>query len=183
MPANSDYYPVLDLNAAKNRFMEKSATDVVALLTHADLAGFNLRRFDLKTVLPPFQGERHKFRTVEGEGVFQVPVGPVHAGIMIVLALNIGLMTPPVQPRSLSSQLIVQLAGDLPSWPALLEKNKARPWFLYLPFNAQHAPLQATQKYLDRFAGIADQNMMMCAPSTRRTPPKSPGSSFWRERR
>ena len=38
--------------------------------------------FDLKTVLPPFQGERHKFRTVAGEGVFQVPVGPVHAGII-----------------------------------------------------------------------------------------------------
>ncbi len=38
--------------------------------------------FDLKTVLPPFQGERHKFRVVEGEGVFQVPVGPVHAGII-----------------------------------------------------------------------------------------------------
>jgi spermidine synthase len=29
---NSDYYPVLDLNAARHRFMEKSATDVVALL-------------------------------------------------------------------------------------------------------------------------------------------------------
>jgi Ni,Fe-hydrogenase III large subunit/Ni,Fe-hydrogenase III component G len=38
--------------------------------------------FDLKTVLPPFQGERHKFREVEGEGVFHVPVGPVHAGII-----------------------------------------------------------------------------------------------------
>jgi Ni,Fe-hydrogenase III large subunit/Ni,Fe-hydrogenase III component G len=38
--------------------------------------------FALKTVLPPFEGERHKFRTVEGEGVFQVPVGPVHAGII-----------------------------------------------------------------------------------------------------
>jgi Ni,Fe-hydrogenase III large subunit/Ni,Fe-hydrogenase III component G len=38
--------------------------------------------FSLKTVLPPFQGERHKFREVEGEGVFQVPVGPVHAGII-----------------------------------------------------------------------------------------------------
>lgn len=36
--------------------------------------------FDLKTVLPPFSGERHKFREVEGEGVFHVPVGPVHAG-------------------------------------------------------------------------------------------------------
>jgi len=44
---------------------------------------FPLRKdFDLKTVLPPFQGERHKFRQVEGEGVFQVPVGPVHAGII-----------------------------------------------------------------------------------------------------
>jgi spermidine synthase len=32
MPANSDYYPVLDLNAAKDRFTEKSASDVVALL-------------------------------------------------------------------------------------------------------------------------------------------------------
>lgn len=38
--------------------------------------------FELKTVLPPFQGERHKFREVEGEGVFHVPVGPVHAGII-----------------------------------------------------------------------------------------------------
>jgi len=38
--------------------------------------------FDLRTQLRPFQGERHKFRQVEGEGVFQVPVGPVHAGII-----------------------------------------------------------------------------------------------------
>jgi Ni,Fe-hydrogenase III large subunit/Ni,Fe-hydrogenase III component G len=38
--------------------------------------------FDLHTQLPPFTGERHKFREVEGEGVFQVPVGPVHAGII-----------------------------------------------------------------------------------------------------
>jgi Ni,Fe-hydrogenase III large subunit/Ni,Fe-hydrogenase III component G len=38
--------------------------------------------FDLHTALAPFTGERHKFRQVEGEGVFQVPVGPVHAGII-----------------------------------------------------------------------------------------------------
>ena len=31
MQPNSDYYPVLDLNAARNRFTEKSAVDVVAL--------------------------------------------------------------------------------------------------------------------------------------------------------
>jgi len=44
---------------------------------------FPLRKdFELRTMLPPFAGERHKFREVEGEGVFQVPVGPVHAGII-----------------------------------------------------------------------------------------------------
>jgi Ni,Fe-hydrogenase III large subunit/Ni,Fe-hydrogenase III component G len=44
---------------------------------------YPLRRdFHLKSVLAPFSGERHKFRQVEGEGVFQVPVGPVHAGII-----------------------------------------------------------------------------------------------------
>jgi arylsulfatase A-like enzyme len=38
-----------------------------------------------------------------------------------------------------------------------IERNKDRPFFLYLPFNAQHAPLQATRKYLDRFGAIADE--------------------------
>ena len=38
--------------------------------------------FDLRTELPPFTGSRHDFRVVEGEGVFHVPVGPVHAGII-----------------------------------------------------------------------------------------------------
>jgi arylsulfatase A-like enzyme len=36
-------------------------------------------------------------------------------------------------------------------------KQKDKPFLLYLPFNAQHAPLQATKKYLDRFANIADE--------------------------
>jgi Ni,Fe-hydrogenase III large subunit/Ni,Fe-hydrogenase III component G len=36
--------------------------------------------FPLETVLPPFEGERHIYRPALGEGVFQVPVGPVHAG-------------------------------------------------------------------------------------------------------
>jgi spermidine synthase len=35
MPANSDFYPVLDLNAARYRFMERSATEVVGLLNAA----------------------------------------------------------------------------------------------------------------------------------------------------
>jgi arylsulfatase A-like enzyme len=36
-------------------------------------------------------------------------------------------------------------------------KEQDGPWFMYLPFNAQHAPLQAPQKYLDRFAEVTDE--------------------------
>jgi arylsulfatase A-like enzyme len=36
-------------------------------------------------------------------------------------------------------------------------KQKGKPFFLYLPFNAQHAPLQAPKKYLDRFPKIEDE--------------------------
>ncbi|HEY3395954.1 MAG TPA: sulfatase-like hydrolase/transferase, partial [Lacipirellulaceae bacterium] len=37
-------------------------------------------------------------------------------------------------------------------------KQGDKPWFLYVPFNAQHAPLQATEKYLERFGKIENQN-------------------------
>ena len=36
-------------------------------------------------------------------------------------------------------------------------KNKQRPFFLYLAYNAPHGPLQATQKYLTRFDHIKDK--------------------------
>ena len=38
--------------------------------------------FPIDTTLPPFEGEQHVFRPTLGEGVFQIPVGPVHAGII-----------------------------------------------------------------------------------------------------
>jgi Ni,Fe-hydrogenase III large subunit len=41
-----------------------------------------LKSFAIDTVLPPFEGERHVYRPTLGEGVFQIPVGPVHAGII-----------------------------------------------------------------------------------------------------
>ena len=44
-----------------------------------------------------------------------------------------------------------------------IERSKDRPWFLYLPFNAQHAPLQAPKKYLDRFSGITDEKRRIFA--------------------
>lgn len=44
-----------------------------------------------------------------------------------------------------------------------LDKNRDQPKFLYLPFNAQHAPLQAPQKYLDRFPDITDEKRKLFA--------------------
>lgn len=39
---------------------------------------------------------------------------------------------------------------------SFIERNKDRPWFVYLAFNAVHSPLQATEKYLSRFPHIED---------------------------
>ncbi len=38
--------------------------------------------FPFANALPVFEGERHLYRPALGEGVLQVPVGPVHAGII-----------------------------------------------------------------------------------------------------
>jgi arylsulfatase A-like enzyme len=39
---------------------------------------------------------------------------------------------------------------------AFIQRHQDKPFFLYLPFNAVHAPLQSTEKYLSRFAAISD---------------------------
>jgi arylsulfatase A-like enzyme len=39
-----------------------------------------------------------------------------------------------------------------------IEKNKANPFLLYVPFNAPHTPFQVTPKYYNRFAHITDEN-------------------------
>lgn len=39
---------------------------------------------------------------------------------------------------------------------AFIERHKSEPFFLYLPFNAVHAPLQATDKHSQPFAQIGD---------------------------
>ena len=44
-----------------------------------------------------------------------------------------------------------------------ISKQKEKPYLLYLPFNAQHAPLQAPKKYLDRFPEIQDANRKIFA--------------------
>ncbi len=38
-----------------------------------------------------------------------------------------------------------------------VKRNSKQPFFLYLAYNAPHAPMQATEKYLSRFSHIADE--------------------------
>lgn len=38
-----------------------------------------------------------------------------------------------------------------------IESHQADPWFVYLPFNAVHAPLEALPKHLSRFSNISEQ--------------------------
>ena len=40
---------------------------------------------------------------------------------------------------------------------AFIEKHKAEPWLCYLAFNAVHAPLESTEKYLSRFSNIEEK--------------------------
>jgi arylsulfatase A-like enzyme len=40
---------------------------------------------------------------------------------------------------------------------AFVNRRRGRPFFLYLAYNAVHGPMQASRKYLSRYAGIADE--------------------------
>jgi arylsulfatase B len=44
-----------------------------------------------------------------------------------------------------------------------IERNRQRPYFLYLPFNAIHSPMQASEYYMKRFASIADPHRRVFA--------------------
>jgi arylsulfatase A-like enzyme len=40
---------------------------------------------------------------------------------------------------------------------SFMDKHRGEPWFVYLPFNAVHAPLEALPKYLNRFNAIEER--------------------------
>lgn len=39
---------------------------------------------------------------------------------------------------------------------AFIDKNKTEPWFVYLPFNAVHGPLEPHERYATKFAHLSD---------------------------
>ncbi len=57
------------------------------------------------------------------------------------------------EPVPFSGYLTETLASEAISF---IERKKDEPWMVYLPFNAVHAPLEATAKYEERFTSIKD---------------------------
>jgi arylsulfatase A-like enzyme len=49
---------------------------------------------------------------------------------------------------------------------SFIDRHQKDPFFLYVPFNAVHKPLQATQKYFDRFPKIKEPNRRIYAAMT-----------------
>ena len=69
---------------------------------------------------------------------------------------------------------------------AFIKREKSRPFFLYLAYNAVHTPMHAPEKYLARFNGIADEQRRTYAammsghgrrhrPDAGRAPGRRPG--------
>jgi arylsulfatase A-like enzyme len=65
--------------------------------------------------------------------------------------MNDGSIQRGTQPVEEKEYLTDALARETLSF---IDRHKSEPFFVYLPFNAVHAPMEADQKYLDRFKTI-----------------------------
>ncbi len=66
------------------------------------------------------------------------------------------------------TKYLTEQFGDEASSFVERHASEAKPWMLYLAFNAPHTPLQAPQKWMDKFSQITDKNRqtymaMVCA--------------------
>ena len=58
------------------------------------------------------------------------------------------------------------IAAEASRW--IGQRNKSRPFFLYVPFNAPHSPLQAPPELLKKYAGIQNEKRRTFAAMTER---------------
>lgn len=109
VPPDAPGFPAIAADAPALNWMEREIQDWfgleaeghpnprrVALHDHWPAVNPLRKNFPLDTVLPPFSGEPHIFRPTFGEGVYQIPVGPVHAGIIEPGHFNFAVAGEPV---------------------------------------------------------------------------------------
>jgi arylsulfatase A-like enzyme len=98
-----------------------------------------------------FKPELHP--TKRGFDEFFGFLGGAHSYIPGSKQMNDGSIQRGTQPVEEKEYLTDALARET---VAFMERHKNVPFFVYLPFNAVHAPMEGGQKYLDRFKDIKD---------------------------
>jgi arylsulfatase A-like enzyme len=66
--------------------------------------------------------------------------------------------TPVEEKEYLTDAFAREAAAFISKHAAAQREGTGAPYFVYLPFNAVHGPMEATKKYTDRFAHITDAN-------------------------
>jgi len=98
-----------------------------------------------------FQPQFHP--TKRGFDEFYGFLGGGHSYMPGSRRMNDGSIQRGTQPVEEKEYLTDALAREALSF---IDRHKNEPFFVYLPFNAVHAPMEAGQKYLDRFNDIKD---------------------------
>ena len=98
-----------------------------------------------------FRSELHP--TKRGFDEFFGFLGGAHSYIPGSRQMNDGSIQRGTEPVEEKEYLTDALARET---AAFIERRKSEPFFVYLPFNAVHAPMEGGQKYLDRFKDIKD---------------------------
>ena len=98
-----------------------------------------------------FQPQFHP--TKRGFDEFYGFLGGGHSYIPGSRRMNDGSIQRGTKPVEEKDYLTDALAREALSF---IDRHKSEPFFVYLPFNAVHAPMEAGQKYLDRFENIKD---------------------------
>ena len=165
MPANSDYAPVLDLNAARQRFMERSATELVALL-NADVPLLELLEpgRSRRPVDPLYEGA-YAFERVEATRLawyartFLVGVRPAPEAVPTQLQKDLELVQLRLlecrEPRELDVWLHSALRVARALNPYLLPDDAGAVWRAIASTKCFSMLLQFQRRWIELFAAVA----------------------------
>ena len=173
MPANSDYAPVLDLNAARQRFMERAATDLVALL-HAEVPLLELLEpgRSRRPINPLFKGA-YAFERVEATRLawyarnFLVGVRPAPEAVPTQLQKDLELVQLRLlecrEPRELDVWLHSALRVARAMNPYLMPDDAGTVWRAIAATNCFSTLPQFQRRWIELFAAVAARDPVRMA--------------------
>ncbi|MCC6211012.1 MAG: fused MFS/spermidine synthase [Burkholderiales bacterium] len=169
MPENSDYRPVLDLNAVRHRFLDRSAADVVSMLTAGvpvlDMLEPGLRR---RPVNPESKGAEG-FERIENTRLARYarayliePQSPEPARVGTLLQKDLEIAKLRLiecrQPRDQDVWLHSALHLARAVNPYLPPGEAAQVWARFLAAPCYHDLRQFQRRWLELFAAVAERD-------------------------